>query len=224
MNKNTESPEKSEELQVKSKPKKLDATLDEIVNDINATTTVNKGKTSKKQEIFQFLKFLGFSLSAGVIQLGLFELLCHVIGWYYWPSYLISLIASVVWNFTFNRKFTFKSANNVPIAMLLVLGYYAVFTPLSTWWSNVLVHNVGWNETLVTLFSMIINFVTEFLFDRYVVFRKSINTNDLKLKKQKKLALQTSEALAKRAELELTSKQALDCNKVEAVEKSKTDI
>lgn len=224
MKKNAGSPENSEELQVKSKDEKLDVTLDKIVNDINSTKPINKGKTSKKQEIFQFLKFLGFSLSAGVIQIGLFELLCHVIGWYYWPSYLISLIASVVWNFTFNRKFTFKSANNVPIAMLLVLGYYAVFAPLSVWWSNTLVHNVGWNGTLVTLFSMIINFVTEFLFERYVVFRKSINTNDPKLKKQKKLALQTSEALAKRAELELTSKQALECNKVEAVEKSKTDI
>ena len=31
---------------------------------------------------------------------------------------------------------------------------------------------------------MLINFVTEFLFDRFVVFGKSINTNDLGRKEQ----------------------------------------
>ena len=80
-------------------------------------------------------------------------------------------------NFTFNRKFTFKSAANVPIAMMKVFGYYLVFTPLSTLLEKYLTETCGWNEYLVTVINMVINFVTEFLFDRFVVFRDSIDTN-----------------------------------------------
>lgn len=129
----------------------------------------------KSKEIIRAIKFTIISISAGIIQFGSFALLNEVFKLPYWPSYLISLILSIVWNFTINRKITFKSANNVPIAMLKVLGYYAVFTPLSTWWGNELTsHN--WNEYLVLGGTMIINFVTEFLFDRYFVFGKSIDT------------------------------------------------
>lgn len=160
-------------------------------NDNNATlqeknkVEANEKKLTKKESFFQFLKFVGFSISAGVIQIVLTEVLRLVglKGNLYWISYLVGLVASVIWNFTFNRKFTFKSANNIPIAMSLVFLYYLVFTPCSTLWSNAL-QKAGWNETLVTLFSMIINFATEFIYDRFVVFRKSINTNDL-AKKQK---------------------------------------
>jgi len=91
---------------------------------------------------------------------------------------LIALILSVVWNFTLNRKFTFHSAVNVPVAMLKVAGFYAVFTPLSTWWTAVLT-GAGWNEYLVLALTMIINFVTEYLFQRFVVFRGSIDTAEL---------------------------------------------
>ena len=136
-------------------------------------------KKSKKQDIIMFIKFLCFSLSAGVIQLGSFELMYHVIGWEnWWATYLISITLSVIWNFTFNRKFTFKSANNVPKAMLLVLLYYIVFIPISVFGGEAL-ENIGWHETLVTVLMMIINFVTEYAFDRFVVFKKSINTNNL---------------------------------------------
>lgn len=129
----------------------------------------------KSKEIIRAIKFTIISISAGIIQFGSFALLNEVFKLPYWPSYLISLILSIVWNFTINRKITFKSANNVPIAMLKVLGYYAVFTPLSTWWGNELTsHN--WNEYLVLGGTMIINFVTEFLFDRYFVFGKSVDT------------------------------------------------
>lgn len=129
----------------------------------------------KSKEIIRAIKFAIISISAGIIQFGSFALLNEVFKLPYWPSYLISLILSIVWNFTINRKITFKSANNVPIAMLKVLGYYAVFTPLSTWCGNELTsHN--WNEYLVLGGTMIINFVTEFLFDRYFVFGKSIDT------------------------------------------------
>lgn len=131
----------------------------------------------KSKEIIRAIKFTIISISAGIIQFGSFALLNEVFKLPYWPSYLISLILSIVWNFTINRKITFKSANNVPIAMLKVLGYYAVFTPLSTWWGNELTsHN--WNEYLVLGGTMIINFVTEFLFDRYFVFGKSIDTTN----------------------------------------------
>ena len=122
------------------------------------------------------MKFVAFSISAGVIQMGLFTLLNELVGWTYWPSYLIALVASVVWNFTFNRKYTFKSANNVPKAMTLVLLYYAVFTPLSTLWGQAMT-DAGINEYIVLAFTMIINFLTEFLYQRFFVFRKSINTN-----------------------------------------------
>ena len=123
---------------------------------------------------------------AGIIQIGLFTLLNELCKWSYWPCYLIALVASVVWNFTLNRKFTFKSANNVPKAMALVLCYYAVFTPLSTLLGNWLVETCGWNEYLVTVMNMLLNFVTEYLFDTFVVFRGSMDTNDLAKKEEQK--------------------------------------
>lgn len=126
---------------------------------------------AKKENTTQALKFFLFSCSAGAIQVGSFTLLNELLNWPYWPSYLIALTLSVLWNFTFNRKFTFKSANNVPIAMLEVFGYYAVFTPLSTLWGNAL-ENIGWNEYIILGGTMAINLITEFLFDKFVVFRK----------------------------------------------------
>ncbi len=134
-------------------------------------------KKFDKKEIVRAIKFLLFSMSAGLIQLGSFTLLNELLHWDYWLSYLIALVLSVIWNFTFNRKFTFKSANNVPIAMLKVLGYYAVFTPLSTLLEHYLADTLMWNEYLVTFINMFINLVTEFLFQRFVVFGKSIDTN-----------------------------------------------
>ncbi|MBN2851307.1 MAG: GtrA family protein [Clostridia bacterium] len=133
---------------------------------------------SAKENFFQFLKFTMFSISAGAIQFASFTLLNELTRLPYWPSYLIALILSVLYNFTVNRRFTFKSANNIPVAMMQVLGYYCLFTPLSTWWGNALI-NLGWNEYVVLIGTMLINFVTEFTFTRFVVFRKSINTNDL---------------------------------------------
>ena len=130
---------------------------------------------SKKAELLRGLKFLMFSVSAGVIQIGSFALLNELISWDYWISYLISLTLSVLWNFTFNRKFTFKSAANVPVAMLKVAAYYAVFTPLSTLLEHTLT-GIGWNEYLVTALNMLINFATEFLYQRFFVFGKSIDT------------------------------------------------
>ena len=132
------------------------------------------------------LKFLLFSISAGVIQILSFTLLNELAHLPYWVSYLIALVLSVIWNFTLNRRFTFRSANNVPVAMLKVAAYYAVFTPLSTLLEKYLTETVGWNEYLVTLINMVLNFVTEYLFDTFVVFRGSIDTNDLAQKAAEK--------------------------------------
>ena len=140
--------------------------------------------TDRKKELLRSIKFTLFSISAGVVEILSFTLLDLVTPWSYWPKYLIALVLSVIWNFTLNRRYTFKSAANVPIAMLKVFGYYCVFTPLSTLFGNFLAEKLLWNEYIVTALNMIINFVTEFLFDRFFVFGKSLDTNDLAKKEE----------------------------------------
>ena len=132
-----------------------------------------------KKEILRTLKYTLVAASAGLIQIGSFTLLNELLHLNYWVSYLIALVLSVLWNFTLNRRYTFHSANNVKKAMLLVFVYYLVFTPLSTWLEDILTVGHGWNEYLVTILNMLINFVTEFLYQRFVVFRRSIDTNEL---------------------------------------------
>ena len=128
-----------------------------------------------KEELVRMIKFLLFSASAGAIQILSFTLMNEVFRWNYWVCYLTALVLSVLWNFTLNRKFTFKSANNVPVAMLKVAAYYAVFTPISTWGGDALA-NIGWNEYLILILSMLLNFTTEFVNDRFFVFGRSIDT------------------------------------------------
>ena len=137
-------------------------------------------ETNKKKEWIRVVKFTLFSISAGLIEIVSFALLNELLHLPYWMSYLIALVLSVLWNFTLNRKFTFKSAANVPVAMLKVACYYAVFTPLSTLLEHQLAGNLGWNEYLVTAINMILNFVTEFLFQRFVVYRNSVDTAEEK--------------------------------------------
>ncbi len=133
--------------------------------------------TEARKEMIRTIKFVLFSASAGIIQVLSFTLMEEVLHLEHWISYLVSLVLSVLWNFTLNRKFTFYSANNVPVAMLKVAAFYLVFTPLSTWWTAVLTGaKVGWNEYLVLILTMLVNFVTEYLYDRFVVFGKSIDT------------------------------------------------
>ena len=132
--------------------------------------------SEKKKELVRAIKFCLFSISAGIVQIASFTLLNEILHLPYWVSYGIALVLSVIWNFTFNRKFTFHSAVNVPIAMLKVAAYYAVFTPLSMLLEYRLADRLGWNEYLVTGINMLINFVTEFLYQRFFVFGKSIDT------------------------------------------------
>ena len=137
-------------------------------------------KKRSKQELWRAVKFTLFSLSAGIIQIGLYTLLYELLHWEEWVAYLIALVASVVWNFTLNRRFTFQSAANVPVAMLKVAAYYLVFTPLSVGLEWYLTEKLGWNGYLVTAINMVLNFVTEFLYQRYFVFRDSIDTRKKK--------------------------------------------
>jgi len=149
----------------------------------------NTPELTPKQSRLLAVKFFLFSISAGVIEMGSYALLNEftridewtgldeLFGNEYGLTYFIALALSVLWNFTLNRKFTFKSAANVPVAMLKVFGYYLVFAPLSIWWTVVLT-GLGWNEYLVLLLTMVINLVTEYVFCRFVVYRGSIYTSE----------------------------------------------
>ena len=129
-----------------------------------------------KKELLRTIKFTLFSISAGVIEISLFELLDNVTNWNYWICYLLALIASVIWNFTLNREYTFKSTANIPIAMLKVALFYAIFTPVSTILGNYLAEDLAWNNTIVTLLNMLCNFILEYLYDKYIVFCGTIDT------------------------------------------------
>ncbi len=137
----------------------------------------------KKKELLRTLKFTLFSISAGVIDALAFALCLELIGLEEWLCQVISVTLSVIWNFTLNRRYTFQSANNVPLAMLKVAAFYLVFTPLSGWGTDYLVKSCLWNEYLVKGIFMIANFVLEFLYDRFFVFKDSLDTNEVAKKK-----------------------------------------
>ena len=137
----------------------------------------NEKKTKDRSELIRTVKFVLFSISAGAIELGTFTVMYEVLHWEYWVAYLIALVLSVVWNFTLNREFTFRSASNVTIAMLKVAAYYAVFTPLTTLLGHYLEGTCGWDGMIVTILNMALNFVTEYLYQRFFVFGKSLDTN-----------------------------------------------
>lgn len=163
---------------------------------------------TKKQKLLQFVKFALFSASAGLIQVVSFTLLNEVVVKLpavqnliasnetfgklmmneYGPIYLIALLLSVIWNFTFNRKFTFKSATNIPIAMLKVLAFYCVFTPISTILGNYFTAKYGSFaaiEYIVLGVTMVCNMVTEFIYDKFVVFRESKDSQESNTKDDK---------------------------------------
>lgn len=138
----------------------------------------------KNKELWQAIKFTLFSISAGIIQAASFALLhdvFHIEN--YWMCHIPSLVLSVLWNFTFNRRYTFRSDCNLPKAMSLVALYYIVFTPASAWWGT-LMENAGVHDWLIEIFNMLVNFVTEFLFQKFVVYRGTIDTNELARKDQ----------------------------------------
>ncbi len=135
-------------------------------------------KENKFKEFFRVIKYFLCASSAGIIEMGVFSLLNAFSGWPYWPCYLIALILSVIWNFTLNRKLTFRSNAGIPTALLKVAVYYMVFTPLSTISGNYLAEVLHWNAYLVTFLNLLINGLTEFLYQRFFVFGKSIDTQN----------------------------------------------
>lgn len=161
------------------------------MEDIEELEVADTQKDSKK-ELGRVIKFVLFSISAGVIEIVAETLLEKLFPWErvtgngqlkYWVSYLIALILSVIWNFTFNRKFTFKSAANVPVAMLKVFAFYLVFTPLTTLLQKFLC-GFDWGVLdgakgqITTVINMIINLTTEYVYDRFFVFKDSLDTNN----------------------------------------------
>ena len=132
------------------------------------------------KEFIRVAKFTLVSISAGLIELGVFTLLNETMHWRYWVSYILALSLSVLWNFTINRNYTFKSAANVPIAMLKVAVFYAVFTPLSGWLEHWYTMGMCWNEYIATILNMLLNFITEFFYQRFFVFGKTIDTKEKK--------------------------------------------
>lgn len=147
---------------------------------------------TKRQQTFQMIKFTLFSISAGIIQLASFTLFNEAFRFPYWLGYGLALVLSVLWNFTFNRRYTFRSVENISKAMALVFLYYLVFTPLSTWWGDALTR-AGVNSYLVLAGTMVVNFVTEYLYQRFVVYRYTIDTNALAQKERDRLAAQQAE-------------------------------
>ena len=154
---------------------------------------------TKKGEAWQAVKFTLFSISAGIIQIGTYTLMYEVLAWRPWLSYLVSLILSVLWNFTFNREYTFRSEADVKRSMMLVGLFYLVFTPVSTWWTAALTGENPFtgsaasdepqmNNYVVQAGTMLVNFVTEFLYQRFVVYRHTIDTNERARKKQDRKA------------------------------------
>ena len=131
-----------------------------------------------KKELLRKVKFTLFSISAGIIEIVIFTILEKFTNFSYWACYLPALIASVIWNFTLNREYTFKSTVNIPKAMALVFLFYLIFTPVSTIIGNYLAENLGWNDFIVTALNMLANFILEYLYDKYVVFKGNIDTKE----------------------------------------------
>ena len=142
-------------------------------------------KLTKKETAIQVLKFVAFSMGAGIIQIVSYTIIHELSGWEHWKCYLPSLVLSVLYNFTVNRKYTFKSATNVPVAMLKVALFYCVFTPVSTLLGNK-AELAGVNNYIIEAVTMLCNLVTEYLFCRFCVYNNSMNTNDIAKKDKNK--------------------------------------
>ena len=161
-----------------------------------ATVNASAKKPAARQTLIRVAKFVAFSLGAGIIQVLTFTLLNEVFKLDYWLSYFPALVLSVLYNFTVNRRFTFKSANKFTKAMLKVAIYYCIFKPLYTRLGN-MAEDAGVNEYIVLAVTMICNMVTEFLVCRFWVYGKSMDTNDL-AKKQEEKEQEKARAAAKK--------------------------
>ena len=140
----------------------------------------------KRKEVIRAVKFALVSVSAGIVEIVVFTIMNEFTGLRYWPCYLTALIASVVWCFTINRRYTFKSTKNVPRAMAMVFAFYLVFTPATTILGNYLAETLHWNEYLVTGINMALNLSLEYLYDTFIVYRGEMDNNDIAAKDRAK--------------------------------------
>ena len=140
----------------------------------------------KRKEIIRAVKFALVSASAGIVEIVVFTIMNEFTGLRYWPCYLTALIASVIWCFTINRRYTFKSTKNVPRAMAMVFAFYLVFTPATTILGNYLAETLHWNEYLVTGINMALNLSLEYLYDTFIVYRGEMDNNDIAAKDRAK--------------------------------------
>lgn len=147
----------------------------------------------KKKELIRTIKFVLVSASAGIVEIVVFTLMNELTGLKYWPCYLTALVASVVWCFTINRRYTFQSTKNVPRAMAMVFAFYLVFTPVTTILGNYLAETLHWNEYLVTGLNMALNLSLEYLYDTFIVYRGEMDNNDVAARKNARERRQTQE-------------------------------
>lgn len=140
----------------------------------------------KNKEVIRAVKFGLISASAGIVEAVVFAILTEFTDFKYWVCYLPALIASVLWNFTINRRYTFKSTKNVPRAMAMVFAFYLVFTPATTLLGSFLADTLHWNRYLVTGINMALNLVLEYLYDTFVVYRGDMENNDIAQKEKEK--------------------------------------
>ena len=141
-----------------------------------------------RKELFRAIKFAIVSMSAGIVELGTFTLMNELTNLKYWPCYLTALIASIIWCYTINRRYTFKSGKPIPVVLAYAAAFYAVFTPATTILGNYLAETLLWNEYLVTIINMTLNLVTEYLYDTYVVYRNNMDNNSIAQKQAQKEA------------------------------------
>ena len=149
---------------------------------------IEKKEKKDMKEIIRAVKFAIVSMSAGIVELGVFTLMNEFTGLKYWPCYLTALAASVIWCYTVNRRYTFKSGKPIPVVLAYAAAFYAVFTPATTVLGNYLAETLMWNEYIVTIINMTINLVTEYLYDTYVVYRNNMDNNSIAEKEKQKAA------------------------------------
>lgn len=147
-------------------------------------------KKKDRKELFRAIKFAIVSMSAGIVELGTFTLMNELTNFKYWPCYLTALIASILWCYTVNRRYTFKSGKPIPVVLAYAAAFYAVFTPATTILGNYLAETLMWNEYIVTIINMTLNLTTEYLYDTYVVYRNDMDNNSLAQKEKEKAQAQ----------------------------------
>ena len=147
---------------------------------------VEKKEKKSMKETVRAVKFAIVSMSAGIVELGAFTLMNEFTGLKYWPCYLTALAASVIWCYTVNRRYTFKSGKPIPVVLAYAAAFYAVFTPATTLLGNYLAETLMWNEYLVTIINMTINLTTEYLYDTFVVYRNNMDNNSIAEKERQK--------------------------------------